>query len=179
MKLTLTALLACLCLSAQAQDPTPAALKPTYVIAGLSYNQYTGGSGFVSVITPEVKSAGVYASLTADVVPVKFTDAKTGKSGYVMSFSPRFGQHKQLYWDGKNMVLLGGDAGASFSQSTSASSPGTNIGLAGSFTLTYARQLSPHWGIAVPVRMLYLSGAGPDGKGAFNPVVQFGVVYKP
>jgi hypothetical protein len=161
-----------------AATPVANVALPTYIMAGVSYNQYTGGAGFVSGIIPESQSVGVYGSATTDIVPIKYVNTATGKSGYVLSGSARAGQHKVVYSDLKNMVTLGCDLGASFS-SAPAPSSGVNIGLAGSFTLTYIRQLSAHWAVGVPVRMLWLAGSGPNGSGAWNPVLEAGVVWKP
>ena len=162
---------------AQTAAPEPQNQLPAYIVAGLSYNQYTGGSGFVSGIVPESSRVGVYGSATADIVPVKVLDPVTKRYGYALSASARAGQHKVVYNDGKNMLLLGGDLGASFSQAGLAS--GLSIGLAGSFTATYIRQLGPHFGIGVPLRMLWMSGVGPGGRGVWNPVGEIGIVWKP
>lgn len=160
-----------------AQTATPESRLPAYIMAGLSYNQYTGGSGFVSGIVPESNRAGVYGSATADIVPVKVLDPATRRYGYALSASARGGQHKVVYHDGRNMLLLGGDLGASFSQPGLAS--GLSIGLAGSFTATYIRQFGPHFGIGMPLRMLWMSGVGPGGRGVWNPVGEIGIVWKP
>ena len=178
-----------LAVDAFGQTATPATQVnlPTYIMGGLSYNQYTGGSGFVSAIVPESNSVGLYGSVTADVVPVKYVDA-TGKSGWLLSTSVRAGQHKVLYNDGKNMLLIGGDFGASFTQPNQASglgtttvpsSSGVTIGASGSFTATYVYQINAHLAVGIPIRMLWMSGAGPNGSGAWNPVAEIGVVWKP
>ena len=157
---------------------SPAAPLPAYIMAGLSYNQYTGGSGFVSGIVPESSAVGLYGSVTADVVPVRVVDPVTRRSGYALSASVRAGQHKVAFRDSRNMLLIGGDLGASFSQAGFAA--GTlNLGFAGSFTATYIRQLTPHFAIGVPMRMLWMSGAGPGGRGVWNPVGEIGIVWKP
>jgi hypothetical protein len=161
-----------------AQTPAAAAPLPAYIMAGLSYNQYTGGSGFVSGIVPESNPVGLYGSVTTDVVPVKVVDPVTGRPGYALSASARAGQHKVVHRDGKTMLLLGGDFGASFSQA-GATTAGLNIGIAGSFTATYIRQLTPHFAVGVPIRMLWMSGAGPGGCGVWNPVGEIGIVWKP
>jgi hypothetical protein len=162
---------------AQTAAPEKHNQLPAYIMAGLSYNQYTGGSGFVSGIVPESNRAGVYGSATADIVPVKVFDPVTKRYGYALSASARGGQHKVVYNDGRNMLLLGGDLGASFSQSDL--SAGLSIGIAGSFTATYIRQLGPHFGIGMPLRMLWMSGVGPGGRGVWNPVGEIGIVWKP
>lgn len=168
-----------LCVSALCLAQT--APKPTYVMGGLAYNQYTGASAFVSGIVPEGQG-GMYASAVVDLVPQKFVDPKTGRVGYVVSGSTRFGQHRELYRNGPSALLIGGDVGPTFSQqpvATGFSLGGTNVGISGSFTVTYVRMIREHIGVAVPVRMLYMSGAGPNGAGAWNPVVEVGVVFKP
>ncbi|MGD0869087.1 MAG: hypothetical protein ABSB88_06020 [Bryobacteraceae bacterium] len=117
----------------------------------------------------------LYGSATTDLVPLKTT--VNGKSIYLLSGSARAGEHKVVYQDSKNAVLIGGDVGASFSNSAGGS--GVTLGVAGSFTLTYVRQLSPHWAVGIPVRMLYMSNVGPNGTGAWNPVVEAGIIWKP
>jgi hypothetical protein len=149
---------------------------PTYIMAGVSFNQITGGAGFVSAIIPESNAVGLYGSATTDLVPLKTT--VNGKSIYVLNGSARAGQHKVVYQDTKNAVLIGGDIGASFSN-PSAGTPGVTLGVAGSFTLTYVRQINAHLAVGVPVRMLYMSNVGANGTGAWNPVVEFGLVWKP
>lgn len=179
-KLTIAALtLACVCALGQTPPVTPATSGqlPTYIMGGFSYNQYTGAAGFTSVVLPESNKAGLYGSATADLVPAKFTDPKTGKTGYLISGSMRAGQHKVVYNDGQNMLLIGGDAGASFANTGTPAA--VTIGLAGSFTVTYVRQINSHLAVGVPVRMLYMSGVGPGGSGAFNPVVECGIIWKP
>jgi hypothetical protein len=177
MKLAFAILAVALVAIAQTAAPEKHNQLPAYIMAGLSYNQYTGGSGFVSGIVPESNRAGVYGSATADIVPVKVFDPVTKRYGYALSASARGGQHKVVYNDGRNMLLLGGDLGASFSQSDL--SAGLSIGIAGSFTATYIRQLGPHFGIGMPLRMLWMSGVGPGGRGVWNPVGEIGIVWKP
>ncbi len=172
------AMLACLSSAQTATPPVASALAnvalPTYVMAGASFNQLTGGAGFVSAIVAESQSVGLYGSVTTDLVPLKTTI--NGKSIYLLSGSVRAGEHKVLYNGPKNMLLIGGDAGASFNNS---SSPGISVGIAGSFTLTYIFKFNAHWAAALPIRMLYMSNVGPNGSGAWNPVVEVGVVWHP
>lgn len=177
-RLTLLLLLCAMWLPAQTPIPLEDVKLPTYIMAGAAYNQYTGGSGFISGIIPEFNRAGVYGSVTMDLVGVKIVDPVTQKAGYGLTPSLRFGQHKVLYNADKSMLTVGGDFGASFSQAAVPSS-GVNIGLSGSFTLTVIRHLSPHFAVGVPVRMLWMSGVGPGGTGAWNPVVELGLVWKP
>ncbi len=148
---------------------------PTYIMGGISFNQLTGAAGFVSSIIPESNSVGLYGSATTDLIPLKTT--VNGKSIYLLSGSARAGEHKVLYQDTRNAVLIGGDVGASFSNTSGTS--GVTLGVAGSFTLTYVRQLSAHWAVGVPIRMLYMSNVGPNGAGAWNPVVEVGFIWKP
>ena len=164
--------------------PTPGAVPvsnvalPTYIMAGVSWNQFNGAAGFVSAIMPESNSVGLYGSVTTDITAVKIVDPVTGKTGYGLSPSVRAGQHKVVLNANKNMVTVGGDFGASFAQ-TGGAGAGLTIGLAGSFTVTYIRQLADHWAVGVPLRMLWLSGVGPNGTGVWNPVVEVGVIWKP
>src|ERR1035441_642358 len=137
--------------------PVAEVTLPPYIGAGASYNQFTGVTAEVTGLIPETsKLGGLYGSVTADLSATKIVLA--GKSGYVLSPNFRVGQHKVVFNDGKNMITLGGDAGASFSQSAGSTATGLNIGLAGSFTATYIRNLSAHFAVGVPLRMLYLSG---------------------
>ena len=164
--------LAALCLAAHAQTTAADAPKlPAYLMAGLSYNQFIGANAFVSAIVPEGKS--IYGSVTMDLSAAKITDA-TGRTGRVLTPSTRVGQHRLMYTDTRNSLLLGGDIGASFTPA----SPGVTIGVAGSFTVTYVRNLAPHWSIALPLRMLWISGAG-GAAGSWNPVAQIGIVWRP
>jgi hypothetical protein len=151
---------------------------PTYIMAGGSCNQFTGCAGFVSAIVPESSSVGLYGSVTTDISAVKIVDPVTKKTGYGLSPSVRAGQHKVVLNANKNMVTMGGDFGASFAQAGGATA-GVTIGVAGSFTITYIRQLTDHWAVGIPLRMLWLSGAGPNGTGVWNPVVEVGMVWRP
>lgn len=192
MKYAAIALFACLlAITGQAQTPLDAVELPTFIFAGASYNQYSGWSGVVSGIIPESNKFGMYASFTGDLSAVQYTAPSTGKTGYLLSPSFRAGQHKVLWGKqpgAKTMLLVGGDLGASFTQPPPAPGLGTDttpasstvsVNLAGSFTLTLVRQLSPHLAVAAPVRMLWISGVGPNGTGAWNPVVELGIVWKP
>lgn len=159
---------------------------PAYIMFGVARNQFTGTNAFISGIIPESNKVGLYGSVTTDISGIQITDPTTKKLGYVLSPSVRAGQYKTLFNDGKNMLLAGGDLGASFSQIATATTSGTpvastgvSIGLAGSFTVVYVRQLSTHFAIGVPVQMLWMSGVGPNGTGVWNPVVKFGFIWKP
>ena len=173
MKTLLSVIL--LAFSVHAQTPLAKAALPTYIMAGASYNQFTGGAGFLAGIIPESSSAGLYASVTVDITGTQITDPVTKKTGYGLSPSVRAGEHKVLWNQGKNMLLIGGDVGASFASGVS----GVTIGIAGSFTATYIRQINANFAVGLPVRMLWMSGVGPGGSGAWNPVLEFGVIWKP
>lgn len=155
--------------------PLASVTLPTYIMGGVSFNQITGAAGFVSAIIPESNSVGLYGSATTDLLPLKTT--VNGKSVYLLSGSARAGEHKVLYQGPKFAFLVGGDVGASFSSAPS--SAGLTIGVAGSFTLTPVYQINPHWAVGVPIRMLYMSNVGANGAGAWNPVVEFGAIWKP
>jgi hypothetical protein len=180
-KLFVISILLAACACAQTTVPVSQSQLPTYIMVGAAYNQFTGTSAFVSAVVPESNFVGLYGSVTTEINAVKIVDPVTKKTGYALSPSARAGQHKTLFNDGKNMLLVGGDFGASFSQSetTGGTSTGVNIGLAGSFTLTYVRQLTAHLAVGIPVRMLWMSGVGPGGTGVWNPVGEIGLVWKP
>lgn len=187
MKTTITLLALCvfaLCSFAQTADPQPATdfSKPTCVLSGVAYNQFAGANGFASAIIPTGQGK-MYASATVDLVPSKYTDAK-GRAGYIVGASVRFGTHREMWSDssGKTRLFLGADVGPSFAQSPGAGTVavgGTNVGFASSFTLTPARMITEHIGIAIPIRALYMSGAGPGGAAAWNPVFEFAIIAKP
>jgi hypothetical protein len=202
--LTLISLLALLLVaSGLAQTPTPVdqVSLPTYIMGGAAYNQFTGANGLVSAIVPEVNRVGVYGSLSADLVPLKFTDPTTGKAGYLLSGSFRFGQHKVVHADSWNVLLIGGDFGPSFTQPAGLAqaglaqadpgvaqadpgaavegTPAVKVGLAGSFTVTYVRQLTAHLAVGFPLRMLWVSGVGRTGQGVWNLVPEVGLIWKP
>ncbi len=151
---------------------TPPVTLPTYVMAGLAYNQVAGFNGFFSGLTPVSNQAGMYASATLDLLPILSVDAN-GKPIYLLSSSARAGLHKVIYNQGPNALLLGGDVGASFS------SAAVSIAPAGSFTVTFVRQLSPHFAIGIPIRALWVPPTTVGGTGGFNPVVELGLVWRP
>lgn len=155
---------------AQAPATPPDIKLPTYIAGGAAYNQLAGWNLWFSAIVPVANQSGIYESTTTDLFPTKSLVA--GKYVYTFQTSIRQGVHKVVHDDGKNTVLIGGDAGVSFSQS-SAPATSQSVGLAGSFTATYVRQLSPHWAVIAPVRALYIQNLG------WNPVVEFGFVWKP
>jgi hypothetical protein len=180
-----------------ATQPAPAAAPPvanqlqnvtlpTYVLMGFSYNQFASPavSGLFSAIEPESQSVGLLASESIDMLPVKYTDPTSKKIGYLFSGSVRFGQHKVILNTDKGgatfhpsfMLTVGGDAGASFSSSGTAPSS-VSVGFSGSLTIGGWYHFKPHWGAGLAIRALYMSGIGPGGSGAWNPVVEPAVVY--
>ena len=176
---------------------------PTYIVAGASCSQFDGCAGFVSGIVPETsKVGGLYGAVTADLSLANVT--VNGKQGYGLSPSFKFGQHKVIYNNTiatkdasgnitkmtGNMLLFGVDAGAAFSsvttttvnalgQTTTSTGSGMNVNLAGSFTFTYVRQLTPHLAIAVPIQMNWVAGVGPGGAGVWTPTGKIAIVWKP
>ncbi len=189
MRVTL-AFAACLPIIVLAQPPAPLAAVelPAIVMVGASYNQYTGAAGFVSGIVPESQNWGIMASVTSDLVPTKYVNS-SGKSGYLIAGSMRFGQHKVLLNTAKVgpafapsfMLTVGGDAGASFIPTPVSLGVGgpstTTVGFSGSFTTGAFWRFKPHWALGVAVRALYMSGTGPNGGGAWNPVLEPGLVF--
>jgi hypothetical protein len=150
-----------------ATDPFPAIPMPTGIAAFGAFNQL-GSPRFtlgVSAIYPVVGSAGVYGTTTADVFPKLATDPTTKKSFYAVSASIRQGVHKDILDTGRFSFLLGGDVGPGFSQGQPT---GISISLSTSFVATAVYQINPTFSLFVPVRMLYVSGAG------WNPVVEAG-----
>lgn len=191
--ITLTVLLA---LSALGQTPTvaspqlAAATLPSYIFGGVSYNQFGSPvfAGVFSALEPESQSIGLLASESIDIQPVSYTDPKTGKTGYVLAASVRVGQHKILLntvdpaattFKPSFALLLGGDAGAAVSSSspTPGAPSSISVGLSGSFTLSAFYRFRQHWAAGVAVRALYISGVGPAGSSAINPVIEPGLVY--
>ena len=171
MKLILTILLA---VAAYGQTPVPTPAFPTIplptaIAAFGAFNQlgtprFTMG---VSALYPIVGSVGVYGSTTADVFPKFAVDPTTKKSFYAISASIRQGIHKDLIDTGRFSFLLGGDVGPGFSQQQPT---GISIDLSMSFVATALYQINPTFSVIVPVRMLYVNGAG------WNPVAELGVV---
>lgn len=158
-----------------AQTPAPVspdAKLPTFIMGGVAFNQYATPrvNAFVSAIAPVSSRIGVYESTTADILPVKSTDAATGRTVYLFSTTIRQGAHKVLYNSGKLMLTVGGDAGLSFSQGPAG---GTAINAAGSITGTALWQLNEHWAIGIPIRGLW---TGPAG---WNLIPEAGIVWKP
>lgn len=151
---------------------TPVAL-PTFVGGGVAFNQLSTPrvTGWVGGFYPVATSAGVYLSTVADVLPVKQTDSATGRSFIAFKTSLRQGAHKKVGTWGKLSVLVGGDAGAGFSQ---ASPSGVNVSFDGSFTATLVYAISSHVAIVAPLRMLWLGEAK-----SWNAVPEFGFAFRP
>jgi hypothetical protein len=177
------------CVSAQT-TPLPSAALPTYIFGGVSYNQFGSPvfAGVFSALEPESQSLGLLASESIDLQPVSYTDPKTGKPGYVLAASVRVGQHKILLNTADSAattfkpsfaLLIGGDAGAAISSSspTPGAPSSISVGLSGSFTLSAFYRFKQHWAAGVAVRALYISGVGPAGSSAINPVIEPGLLY--
>lgn len=175
----LPVILSCLCLTALAQTPNPlpspipSIVMPSYVAGGLAFNQLGTPriNGWIAGMIPVSSQVGVYASTTADVTPVTRLDTATGRTVYTASSQLRAGMHKTLYTGSKVQLLIGGDVGMAFI--ATATTP-FQISLASSVTGTLVYQLSPHWGVIFPIRALYVATMG-----GWNPIVEFGVVWKP
>jgi ABC-type molybdate transport system substrate-binding protein len=169
----ITALLLLVCaFGAFAQTSDPVTL-PTYVGAGVAFNQIgvPRVNLWAGAFYPVSSSKGVYLSTVADIVPVLQLDPVTKRQFYAFSTSIRQGAHKTIWTAGKFTALLGGDAGAGFSQ---ASPSGVNVNFAGSFTATGVYQLSAKFAIVVPIRALWMG----DSK-TWNALPEFGVLFKP
>jgi hypothetical protein len=153
----------------------PSAILPTGIAVFGEFNQLGNPrwtAGF-SAIYPVAGSAGVYGTTTADVLPKLATDPTTGKHFYAISASARQGIHKSVLATGNLTLLLGGDVGPSFSQSTDSILTGkgaVTVSFSTSITATAVYQLTPAFSAIVPVRMLYVSGIG------WNPVLEAGIV---
>ena len=160
----------CLAATAFGQTPTfPAIPLPTAIAAFGAFNQL-GSPRFtmgVSAIYPVVGSLGLYGTTTSDIFPKLATDPTTKRNFYAISASIRQGVHEDLLNTGRFSFLLGGDVGPGFSQ---AQPSGINVNLSTSFVATTLYQINPTFSLIVPVRMLYVSGAG------WNPVVEAGIV---
>jgi hypothetical protein len=170
----LLAILAC-AIAAAAQTPAPVSsianmTLPAYIAGGGAYNQLAGLNFWASAIVPVSSTAGVYESTTTDLFPVKAV--VSGKTAYIFQTSVREGVHKVLHQDPSNMVLFGADAGFSFAQASAAGS--ATSGVSAAVTITYVRQLSPTFALMVPIRALYMPTLG-----GWNPIVEFGIVWKP
>jgi hypothetical protein len=174
---TITALFACLCLTAAAQTVTPIAptvatvAMPTYISAGASFNQIGNPrvNLFASAVYPVASSLGLYLSTSTDIAPVQIIDPITKRVYWGFSSSVRQGVHKQVYAAGNWRFLIGGDAGAGFSQ---AQPSGVNVSLAGSFQATIIYRFKPQWAVVVPLGGVYINGA-------WNLIPRIGISFKP
>lgn len=171
MKLRLTILSVIAASFVWAQTPATANAFPTYVLAGASFNQI--GTPPVNLIAGAIYPTGnsvlEYTSTIINIVPKTAIVAGTGKNFYTFSTSAQQSVHKVIYQGPKFVLLVGGGAGAVFSQ---ASPSGANVNFAASVTATMAYQLSAKWGIAVPVQGIYT----PQG---WDLVPAIAVVFKP
>ena len=168
----ITALLSLAALCAFGQTPTPDGpntLLPTYVSAGVAFNQSGTPKAniFASAIYPV--TSGVYTSTTADIIPIRLMTA-AGKPYYSLQPTVRQGVHKVVYTRAAFTALIGADAGAAFSQ---ASPSGMNVNLATSVTATGIWRIGNSFGVVVPIRGLRTPQSG------WNLVPQIGILFKP
>jgi len=182
---TLAMLAVLLCVGARAQTaPTiaEAQLKavqsipqtlPAFFGAAVSFNQLGSPRLTPSFFSayPILASAGLFASTEIDVVPVKQFDAATGRQFIAFSTSAREGVHRLLGRWGKLSLLVGGDAGAGFSQDGAS---GTSINFAGSFSLSGVYQIAPHLSVVAHPRMLWLAESR-----TWNMIPSIGIVFHP
>lgn len=163
--LTVT-LLFVLAVVAVGQTPlTPALPDTTFALGGfVSYNQLgtpqvTGG-GFALYTLPVPH---LYGSTTAIIVPKVATDPDTGRSFYAVNAN--IVQH--VHYDitlgklDRFKLLVGAGAGPSFGQDQPS---GIAVSMNTSFMATPFYRITPVWGIALPVQMLYIKDVG------WNPV---------
>ncbi len=143
---------------------------PTYIAGGGAFNQLAGVNLWFSAIAPISTSLGMYESTTADLFPVRVM--VSGKGAYVFQSSFREGVHKLLHQDAHNAILIGGDAGYSFAQASSAGA--ATSGVSAAITFTYVRQINAHWALMVPIRALYMPTLG-----GWNPILEMGLSWKP
>lgn len=161
---------------------------PSYIAFGGAYNQITaansghawsGANAFVGTIFPVANKIGLYDAVVCDLYPLATT--VNNATVYLVQTSLREEIHKTLYSSAKNTVMVGLGAGAVFSSATSGTSTtSTTSGASGtattSFTgamsFTWVHQLSPHWSLLLPIRMVYL----PQG---WNPIAQIAIAWKP
>jgi len=147
---------------------------PSYVGAGVSFDQTAPQriKPFVFGAVPASKSVGIYLTITADTIPVKSLDATTKRTVYAIQPMYRAGAFKTLYTGSKIQIMAGLEEGASFGAAPTTG--GTVLTLATSPTVNIVYQVTPHWGLVVPVRGVYSSALG-----GWNIVPEFGVVWKP
>jgi hypothetical protein len=150
----------------------PTFTLPTYVALGAAFNQIGTPrfNMFASAIVPVSSQAGVYESTTADIIPMTKVDPVTKRTVYTFQSTIREGAHKTIYTNQKFQLLLGGDAGAAFSQP---SAGGVTVSLATSVTATAVYQIKPHWAVMVPIRGIWTAAIG------WNLIPEAAVVWKP
>jgi hypothetical protein len=165
----LAALLASLLTAPAVAQTSP--VLPTYVSAGVSFNQIGDPQTnlFLAAVYPIASGAGVFMSTASDISPVKLVNPATKKPYWGFTTTVRQGVHKQLYAAGNWRFLLGGDAGAGFSQ---ADPSGVNVTLAGSFQATAIYRFKPQWAIVAPIGGVYVNGA-------WNLIPRIGISFKP
>lgn len=185
MKLDLiSALVFCTSAIAQSSAPPPIlpvtnlTTLPTYIAAGASFNQLgTPRFNFwLSGIVPISNSIGMYEATTVDLLPIEKVDSVTGRKVFTLQSTLREGVHKTLHVDPKNMVMIGGDAGLAFSQS-STTGASTTVNLSASFAVTYVRQINDHFAVIVSIRGVWVPTIG--GTGAWNFIPEVGLTWKP
>ena len=168
IRTALMALAFSLPLAAQPAPEFPAIPLPIAVAGFGEFNQLgtprlTGG---FSAVYPVIGSVGVYGTTTADILPHKAIDPSTGRSFYALSSSIRQGFHKDLVDTGRFSFLAGADVGPSFGN---AQPSGINVSFSSSLIITGVYQITPLFSAILPIRMLYVSGAG------WNPVIEAGI----
>lgn len=144
--------------------PLPVAVAAFGEFNQLGSPRFTMG---VSAIYPVVGSVGIYGTTTTDILPKLAKDPATGRSFYAIASSVRQGFHKDILDTGRFSFLLGGDVGPSFSDAQTA---GIDVNFSTSFVATGIVQVTPAFGLIVPLRMLYMSGIG------WNPIAEAGFV---
>jgi hypothetical protein len=151
------------------------ATLPAYIGGGASFNQLgTPRYNFWTAgIIPISSSVGMFESTTVDLIPIAQVDSVTKRTVYTLQTSLREGLHKTLYRNAKNMMLVGGDAGLSFSQS-SATGSAVTVNMSASFALTYIRQITSHVSFVLPIRGVWVPTVG--GTGAWNFIPECGIL---
>ena len=171
---TIALALVLLASAAFGQTTTPLApvVLPTAVSIVGEFNQLASprfAMGVSALYAPSLQSnIGMYNTTTADVIPVKAVDPKTGKSFYAISASVRQGIHEKVLSTGKFTFLLGADLGPGFSSSTGG---GIAVSFTGSFVATAVYHANKYMSFVAPFRMLYINNVG------WNPVIQAGVSF--
>jgi len=152
---------------------------PKYVLVGMGFDQTATPMwhGVVSGVVPVYSRIGMYASATADVVPIVKYDPVSQRNIYTFAPTLRAGVHKTLYPsppspDAKLTITVGGDSG--FSVSPGVVGGSTNVNLALSMTVTAVYRINTHFGIFTAVRALYLASISgwnlvPEAGGVWIP----------